>query len=141
MLKYLVSAAVATAIAISFGYAQSSSQVTIPVKKTEATSGKQMFMSYCAPCHGTGARGDGPVAASLKTPPFDLTTLSKKHGGQFPDKHVLAVLQFGVDVPSHGSTAMPVWGPVLGSMSKTNSMDRQIRINNLVDYLKSIQVK
>jgi len=141
MLKCLVGTAVAAAIAISFGHAQSNAKVTIPVKKTEATSGKKMFASYCAPCHGVDGRGHGPVASSLKTPPFDLTMLSRKHDGQFPDKHVIGVLQFGVDVPSHGSSTMPVWGPVLGSMSDTNPLDKQLRINNLVDYLKTIQVK
>jgi len=141
MLKFPVSAAMVAAIAISFAHAQSNATVTIPVKKTEATSGKKMFASYCAPCHGVDGQGHGPVASSLKTSPLDLTMLSRKNGGQFPEKHVIAVLQFGADVPSHGSTTMPVWGPVLGSMSNTNPMDKQIRINNLVDYLKTIQAK
>jgi mono/diheme cytochrome c family protein len=129
------------AIAISFAHAQSNPTMTIPVKKTEATSGKNMFKSYCAPCHGVDGKGNGPVGSSLKTPPLDLTMLSRKNDGQFPDKHVIEVLRFGVDVPSHGSTTMPVWGPVLGNMSKTNAMDKQLRINNLVDYLKTIQAK
>lgn len=141
MLKYLGSAVMMAAIAVSFAHAQSNTTVTIPVKKTEATSGKNMFTSYCAPCHGVDGKGHGPVASSLKTPPFDLTMLSRKHDGQFPEKHVISVLQFGADVPSHGSTTMPVWGPVLGSMSNTNPTEKQLRINNLVDYLKSIQVK
>lgn len=141
MLKYLVSAAMVAAFAISSGHAQSNGTVTIPVKKTEATSGKKMFASYCAPCHGVDGRGHGPVASSLKTPPFDLTMLSRKNDGQFPEKRVIGVLRFGVDVPSHGSTTMPVWGPVLGNMSNTNPMDKQLRINNLVDYLKTIQAK
>jgi mono/diheme cytochrome c family protein len=141
MLKYLVSAAIMAAIAISFGHAQSNSTVTIPIKKTEATSGKKMFTSYCAPCHGADGKGHGPVASSLKMPPFDLTMLSRKHDGQFPEKHVIEVLRFGVDIPSHGSTTMPIWGPVLGSMNSTDPNDKQLRISNLVDFLKSIQVK
>ena len=141
MLKLLVSIATAAAIATSFVHAQSSPTVTIPVKKTEATSGKNMFKSYCAPCHGVDGQGHGPVASSLTTPPFDLTMLSRKNSGQFPEKHVIEVLRFGADVPSHGSTTMPVWGPVLGSMNSTNPTEKQLRINNLVEYLKSIQVK
>ena len=141
MLRYLLSVAMTVAIAMSFVHAQSNTTVTIPVKKTEATSGKKMFASYCAPCHGVDGKGHGPVGSSLKTPPFDLTMLSRKNDGQFPEKHVIEVLRFGVDVPSHGSTTMPVWGPVLGSMSNTNPTEKQLRINNLVDYLKTIQVK
>ena len=141
MLKCLVSAALAAAISVSSGHAQSSATVTIPVKRTEATSGKNMFMSYCAPCHGVDGQGHGPVASSLKNPPIDLTMLNRTHDGRFPERHVIAVLRFGVDVPSHGSTTMPVWGPVLGRMSNTNPRDKQLRISNLVDYLKSIQMK
>lgn len=33
---------------------------------------KQLFQSYCAPCHGEKGKGDGPVGASLNPPPFNL---------------------------------------------------------------------
>jgi mono/diheme cytochrome c family protein len=141
MLKYLISAALMAAIATGTGHAQSSPTVTIPVKKTEATSGRKMFESYCAPCHGVDGKGHGPVGSALKTPPFDLSMLSRTHAGQFPTKHVIEVLRFGVDIPSHGSTTMPIWGPVLGNMSSTNPAEQQLRINNLVEYLKTIQMK
>lgn len=141
MLKYLMSAALIAAIATGVSYAQTGRTETIPVRKTEATSGKKMFESYCAPCHGVDGKGHGPVGSSLKTPPFDLTMLSHTQNGKFPEKHVIEVLRFGVAVPSHGSTAMPIWGPVLRSMSNTNPAEKQLRINNLVDYLKTIQVK
>ena len=136
-----MNAALMAACAIGTSHAQSSPTVTIPVKKTDATSGKKMFESYCAPCHGFDGKGHGPVGSSLKTPPDDMTMLSRMHAGQFPEKHVIEVLQFGIDIPSHGSTSMPVWGPVLGSMSNSNPAEKKLRINNLVDYLKTIQEK
>jgi cbb3-type cytochrome c oxidase subunit III len=36
--------------------------------------GKQLFLHYCATCHGDEARGDGQNASNLKPPPPDLTT-------------------------------------------------------------------
>ena len=30
-------------------------------------TGADLYMSYCAACHGVEGRGDGPVAANLKT--------------------------------------------------------------------------
>ena len=39
-----------------------------PVQATSPNSGSEMFHSYCAPCHRANGKGNGPAAASLKTP-------------------------------------------------------------------------
>lgn len=121
--------------------APETNKVVIPVTKTAATSGKQMYTSYCAPCHGSDGKGVGPAAQALKTPPTDLTLLSKNNGGKFPGQHIVTVLEFGSELPSHGSAQMPVWGPILGKMNVANPQDKQMRISNLSRYLESIQVK
>lgn len=36
-------------------------------------AGKQMFMQWCATCHGNTGHGDGPVASQLTPPPTDLS--------------------------------------------------------------------
>ena len=36
--------------------------------------GAELFLDNCEQCHGTGGKGDGPVAAKLKNKPFDLTS-------------------------------------------------------------------
>ncbi len=142
MLKYLLVTAMATTLALGVSYAdQSKTKVTIPVNKTAPSNGKQMYTGYCAPCHGMDGRGQGPAAKALRTQPTDLTDLSNKNHGKFPDAHVVSVLQFGADVPAHGSAGMPVWGPILGKMSKTNLQDKQLRISNLSRYLESMQAK
>jgi mono/diheme cytochrome c family protein len=46
---------------------QSNSKLTIPAQKTTPVSGKQMYVSYCAPCHGVNGKGNGSVAATLRT--------------------------------------------------------------------------
>lgn len=142
MLKRLLLTVVAAAVAVGIGYAdQSRAKVIIPVSKTSPTSGKQMFTSYCAPCHGVDGKGHGPAASALKTQPTDLTELSKNNRGRFPDTHVAAVMQFGSDVQVHGSAEMPVWGPILGKMDMTNTQERQLRISNLSRYLESVQTR
>ena len=60
MLKCLLFTAMAAILAVSVTFAdQSNGKVTIPVEKTTPTDGKQMFTSYCAPCHGVLGDGDG----------------------------------------------------------------------------------
>jgi mono/diheme cytochrome c family protein len=139
MLKHLLVIATAALLTVSFGLADQTQKIVIPVGKTAASDGKQMYTNYCAPCHGTDGKGGGPAASSLKTQPTDLTMLRKNNNGRFPDTHVIAILQFGTDEPAHGSAAMPVWGPILGNMSRTNAQDKQLRISNLTRYLESIQ--
>jgi mono/diheme cytochrome c family protein len=132
----------AVLVAAGMCYAdQTTTKVTIPVDRTQATNGKQMYTNYCAPCHGTDARGRGPVASALKSPPADLTLLTKLNHGKFPDTHIVAVLEIGADTPAHGSAEMPVWGPILGKMNVSNPQDRLLRISNLSRYLESIQAK
>ena len=139
--RLLVIAAIAT-FAVGTSYAeQSSSKVTIPVTKTAATSGKQMYANYCAPGHGVDGRGQGPVAPALRTPPTDLTVLGRNNHGKYPDAHVATVLQNGTQISSHGSAEMPVWGPILAKMNQGNIQDRMLRISNLSRYLETMQVK
>lgn len=141
-MKCLLLTAMSALLAVSIGFAdQSKEKVIIPVNKTAASDGKQMFTNYCAPCHGVDAKGHGPVAAALKKQPDDLTGLMKKNNGKFPDAHIVAVLKFGAEVPSHGTAEMPVWGPILGKMNQTNFQDKQLRISNLSRYLESVQAR
>ena len=137
----LVTASIAL-LAAGISYAdQSNAKVTIPVSKTAVTNGKQMYTNYCAPCHGVDGRGQGPVASALRTPPVDLSVLSRNNHGKFPDAHIVTVLQDGTEISAHGSPQMPVWGPILGRMNVSNPQDRMLRISNLSRYLESMQTK
>jgi hypothetical protein len=71
---------------------------------------KKTYMEYCASGHGEDAKGLGPAASALKTPPCDLTTLAKRRGGKFPEHYVAQTIRFGKAVQTHGSVHMPVWG-------------------------------
>jgi mono/diheme cytochrome c family protein len=102
--------------------------------------GPDVFAFYCAPCHGADGKGRGPVAAALKTPPADLTGLSRRNGGVFPRREVQAFVTNGRPVSAHGSSDMPVWGPTFRALEPSDPLVKA-RLKNVVDYLASLQVK
>lgn len=115
-----------------------------------ATSGKLEFRQYCAQCHGMNAIGDGPVAPALKKKPANLTLLSKKNGGVFPEKEVRDFIDGSKTAASHGTREMPIWGYAFmyrrGAQASTGAEplsqeEVNSKINLLVAYVKSIQVK
>lgn len=108
---------------------------------TYVPSGKTMYKQYCAACHGADGKGRGPAAASLNTRPADLTTLAKRRDGKFPYDYVASVLRFGPGFSAHGSSGMPVWGPIFQYLDNYDESAVRQRIKNLCDYLESIQEK
>lgn len=122
-------------------------QETKPAVKHEAaaitspSSGKEMFMSYCASCHGKDAKGNGPAASALRQLPADLTTLAKRNGSKYPTDKVTSILRGQAQLMAHGDQDMPIWGPVFWRMSQGHEQIVQMRIANLNRYLESIQEK
>lgn len=114
---------------------------TVPAKPTSPASGQEMFNAYCAVCHGPDAKGGGPAASAMKTPPPDLTKLSAKNGGKFPELRVFGMIHGDQEMPAHGSKTMPVWGTVFQSMAHDSGAATQMRIANLTAYVKSLQGK
>jgi mono/diheme cytochrome c family protein len=142
MLKNLMLVAAGLTLFVGVVFAgQNNGKVTITAGQVPANDGKQMFTSYCTPCHGVDGKGHGPVASVLNTQPVDLTLLSKNNHGKFPSAHVVTVLQYGSELPAHGSKDMPIWGPLLGNMDKDRPDQKTLRIGNLSRYLESIQAK
>jgi mono/diheme cytochrome c family protein len=107
-----------------------------------SVAGRDLFEFYCASCHGRDGRGGGHVASALKTPPPDLTTLTQRNRGTFPAERVEDVIRGGTRAatPAHGSSDMPVWGPIFKGLDNRNEVNEE-RINNLVKYIESIQAK
>jgi mono/diheme cytochrome c family protein len=140
--------AVALCLFISLAAAQDSSPSQsgkaikhVPVTVTSAASGREMYASYCAACHGTDAKGNGPAASALKTPPADLATLTKNNGGKFPSLKVSTAIRGDANVVAHGTKEMPVWGSLFRDMSQGDEGEVQQRINNLTKYIESLQEK
>ena len=113
----------------------------VPITRSNPASGKQMYSDYCAACHGAQGRGDGPAVEYLKTPPPDLTQMAQHNGGKFPALKVNGILRFGVGNHAHGTTDMPVWGPLFRSVDLRDETQTNLRITNLTDYLQQMQKK
>ena len=115
----------------------------VPIQHTSAASGEEMYISYCAACHGKTGKGDGPAASALKKVPPDLTVLTKNNNGKFPGDHVAHTLRSG-DIAAHGSKDMPIWGALFSQLhGRTTNSDTviQLRIANLTNYIESLQAK
>jgi mono/diheme cytochrome c family protein len=143
MKKLMVTVAAVTGLAVigsGFAAAQTAKEMKkVPVSSTRADSGVEMFKTYCATCHGVDAKGGGPAAAALKVPPADLTALKQKNGGKFPSGKVVQVLEGSDQISAHGSTEMPLWGPIFHSLTPSNDSVVKLRIANLTKYIESIQ--
>ena len=85
------------------------------------TRGEALFAQNCAVCHGPGAKGDGPAAASMSRPPADLTS-----GHAVP--HSNDDYQFWIENGIAG-TEMPAFGDTLD----TN------QIQDVIAYVRGLQ--
>jgi mono/diheme cytochrome c family protein len=113
----------------------------VSIKPTSSASGKEMFTSYCAVCHGTEGKGDGPAASALKVAPADLTVLSKNDGGKYPAMKVSSAIRGTANLPAHGSEEMPMWGDLFRSISNGHEGEVQQRVGNLTRYIETLQTK
>jgi len=101
-------------------------------------AGRDLFRAYCASCHGSDGKGTGPASPALKAKLPDLTLLAAKNHGEFPANRVRNMITGDLVVTSHGSREMPIWGPVFHQVEE--DVDRgHVRVQNLVEYLQSIQ--
>jgi mono/diheme cytochrome c family protein len=104
--------------------------------------GSDLYRNYCAVCHGTSARGDGPLADKMKKRPPDLTQFSIQHGGTFPAAMVTSIIDGRHPVPGHGGPDMPVWGYAFKASQAGGTEDAaKARIDELVRYLETLQAK
>lgn len=107
-----------------------------------AQTGDYLFRTYCAACHGTSAKGDGPLAESMRRKPADLTEIARRNKGVFPADEVFRIIDGRQPVRGHGGPDMPVWGDVFArSEGGSNPAIVEARVKALVAYLEGIQVK
>jgi len=104
----------------------------------QSVKGSDLFQAYCASCHGIDAKGRGPAAPALKTRVPDLTLLSRRNGGRFPEAQVREAIVGGQIVAAHGSREMPIWGPIFHQVEGDQDWGN-VRLENLIKYLASIQ--
>jgi len=113
----------------------------VPAKSTMSIEGKDLFREYCAVCHGNEARGGGPAAAALTKAPSDLTQITRRNAGKFPEIRIQRIINGeGDSIIAHGSRDMPVWGPIFRHTSSNEDLGA-VKVYNLVRYIESIQAK
>lgn len=100
--------------------------------------GAQLYKMYCAACHGIDGRGAGPAAEAMKHPPPDLTAISQRNGGKFPDFRIKNIIDGFEVIDSHGSREMPIWGDFFLDMTRDDEL-LKLREHNLTEYIRSIQ--
>ena len=102
------------------------------------SSGAATFALY-ASRHGPAAKGDGPLAAMLKTRPADLTSIASHNRGTFPAEQVAQIIDGRHAVKGHGRGDMPVWGDAFAKSIDTVPVEEKIK--RLVAYLERLQAK
>jgi len=104
-------------------------------------SGEELYLAYCASCHGRDGRGGGPVAEVLERRPSDLTGLAAR--GHFDEANLIEIIDGRRVVSAHGTRQMPVWGPIFESELEgedaVSQRTARLRTGLLVEYLRSIQ--
>jgi mono/diheme cytochrome c family protein len=75
------------------GGSSASTSITIDMSSEHIAAGKAEYIETCAPCHGTGGKGDGPASVAMNPKPRDHTN------GAYMDKlsnlHIFTVIKQG----------------------------------------------
>ncbi len=109
----------------------------------ERPDGAAFFAQNCVACHGTYARGDGPLATTLTPPPPDLTQLARNNDGRFPETKTLAYI-YGDPQENHLTRVMPNFGKDMALDLVPVDLDGTLTptprvLAGLLVYLESIQ--
>jgi len=113
-------------------------EVSLP--RIHNVDGPTLFTDYCASCHGVHGKGNGPAAPALRVKVPDLTQITRRAHGQFPRARLREIIEGTESPEAHGSREMPVWGPVFHQIDADQDLGN-VRVENLVEYLQSIQRK
>ncbi len=92
----------------------------------DLAAGKAKFDQYCATCHGSSGKGDGPAGAALNPKPRNFTDASLM--GQKSDAQLAKVIKEG-GAASGLSPLMVAWGSVLSDQD----------IANIVAYIRTFK--
>jgi mono/diheme cytochrome c family protein len=91
----------------------------------DVETGRQLFVTHCATCHGESGKGDGPSATGFATKPFDFT--EGRLLNTLPDEFLVGVITDGG--PAFGLA--PTMPPFNRTLSST-------QIRQLVAYVRTL---
>lgn len=103
-------------------------------------SGEELYVSYCMICHGE--QGNGSMAELLTVQPPDLTKISARRNGEFPEEELYKIIDGRQMMQGHGTRDMPIWGLTFKNSEKLKN-EKQVKenIERIVEYLKTIQAE
>ena len=110
----------------------------------DVEAGGDLFMQYCATCHGVDAKGGGPMNSVLVIQPTDLTQLAAENDGVFPRVRAISRIDGRDPLVSHGSP-MPIYGQFFEGKGETIRGEDGVMIMtsqpviDLVTYLEGLQ--
>ena len=91
----------------------------------DVQTGRQLYGTHCATCHGDSGKGDGPSAAAFATKAFDLT--DGRVMNTLPDDFLVDIVRDGG--PAHGLA------PTMPPFNRTLS---EIQIRQVVAYVRTL---
>jgi mono/diheme cytochrome c family protein len=105
--------------------------------------GQNLYLGYCASCHGPIGAGDGPMAPHLAGTLSDLRTLRVRNDGEFPRADLVEMIDGRSFRSVHGAADMPVWGWQFRreeGMTREGLLNVEARINAVVDHMERLQL-
>ena len=105
-------------------------------------NGQELFMRFCASCHGASGMGDGPVSDAVAATVPDLTRLARRNDGQLDEEKLSEIIDGRSVVIAHGTRYMPVWGYefwVEEGADREAEAEVRLIIDRLIDYLRALQ--
>jgi mono/diheme cytochrome c family protein len=116
--------------------------LALAAESPDLAKGRDLFEQHCELCHGAEGRGDGPLADELKVAPADLSKITQRRGGTFPEVEVREIIDGRRTVRAHGKSDMPIWGRAFGggaAAGAAKEAEVKRKLDQLVAFLRSIQ--
>ncbi len=95
--------------------------------------GEEAYGVNCASCHGMDGRGIEPAPGSEQIGSPDITRLTIENNGQYPRDYVTYVIDGRIEILSHDTRAMPLWG------SQAGDPEAEATLAAIVDYVETLQ--
>mgnify|MGYP001477236874 CR=1 FL=1 len=130
----------ATAFALSlFGLFGAS-----PLVADDHQIGEELYMRYCASCHGETGGGGGDMQHFLNIHMPNLRTMAERNDGEFPLLQTIHIIDGRTGLRAHGGP-MPLWGAAFMDESVEHIgfygsvLETRGRVLSLALYLESLQ--
>lgn len=106
-------------------------------------TGREVYLTLCADCHGPTGKGEGPAMTGLPSVPADLTRITARNGGVFPKNQTMGRI-YGYTM-GKSEDHMPAFGDLLEGESVLYDAGDGLqtptpwRLVALIEYLETIQ--